>query len=394
VPDSQDPSWPILIRFLTNANMQPPGNADLTKTPDEHDNPCGSDSTPRMREGLPPTYRMRADAHYVEQLDAPTCGPMVQSLRIASIDTGATPLPNPIPPLVDSIKRHGVLQPLLVQRRNGRTRLIDGRKRLRAAIALGLDEVPCLARDIDDQEVAALAVGANLVQSTTSPVSVSDEDPSIVLDIHDALVRTILDLDSSAHLLSSSASSLSLIMGTALIRAEAWRAGCLLQASRIVHKGVPRGELACSPTRVVKSVVERAESERRIRGYMLHVECDIPETLLIVGDPTIVGTTLSGLLFAITAVADGRPGARIAFIASLKTPGQLEFTLSQIGVGVSKDWELRAFDAGWTDRPGGIPAVAWMVGARRVAEAYGGVVSVAVTLRGASVKMVLPLAAG
>lgn len=375
------------------ANMQTPGNDHLTKTSDEHDDEYGPDSTPRIREGLPPTYRMRADTHYVEQLDARAAGPMLQSLRIAAIDISATQLPEAIPALVESVKRHGILQPLLVQRRNGGTRLIDGRKRLQAAIAAGLDEVPCLARDIDDHEAAALAEGANLLPSKNSTVSVSDQAPSVVLDIHDALVRTIADLDSCAHLLSSSASSLPLSVGTTLIRAEVWRAFCLLQASRIVHNGVPPGEVACSARRLLTFVVERAESERRLRGYALHVENEIPESLLIPGDPNILGTTLSGLLFAIAAVAEGRPGVRTALTASVDATRQIEFAVSQIGVGVSTNWESRAFDLTWTDRPGGIPAVAWMVAARKVAESYGGTVSVSATLRGASVKMVMPVAA-
>ena len=76
VPDSPDTLWPILIRFLTMANMQTPGNIHVTETSGEHGDEYGSGSTPTVREGLPPTYRMRADAHYVEQLDTAAPGPM------------------------------------------------------------------------------------------------------------------------------------------------------------------------------------------------------------------------------------------------------------------------------------------------------------------------------
>src|SRR5512144_2976346 len=101
--------------------------------------------TPAAREGLPPGYRMRHDAHYVDRLSEPAA-PQVQLIRVTDID-GARPnaaaAARDLAPLVGSIRRFGLLQPLLVRRHNGRYNLIAGGRRLAAAVAAGVSEVPC-----------------------------------------------------------------------------------------------------------------------------------------------------------------------------------------------------------------------------------------------------------
>ncbi len=65
--------------------------------------------------------------------------------------------------LADSIRRYGVLQPLLVYRTEaGETALIAGRRRLMAALRVGLLSVPCLYTEADGEESAELALVSNL----------------------------------------------------------------------------------------------------------------------------------------------------------------------------------------------------------------------------------------
>ena len=47
----------------------------------------GDDSTPPTREGLPPRYRMRADAHYVEQLDSSLLNSPIRFLEVRSLES-------------------------------------------------------------------------------------------------------------------------------------------------------------------------------------------------------------------------------------------------------------------------------------------------------------------
>src|SRR5262245_34942495 len=55
--------------------------------------------------------------------------------------------------LRDSIKTHGVLQPLVVRKTNAGFQLIAGERRLRAAQAAGLKEVPVHVVEFNDQQV-------------------------------------------------------------------------------------------------------------------------------------------------------------------------------------------------------------------------------------------------
>ncbi len=65
--------------------------------------------------------------------------------------------------LADSIRIHGILQPLTVRRRSGgRFELISGERRLRAAVLCGLTEVPCLILDVNRENSALLSLIENL----------------------------------------------------------------------------------------------------------------------------------------------------------------------------------------------------------------------------------------
>ena len=64
--------------------------------------------------------------------------------------------------LTESIRRHGVLQPLSVRRVGISYELIAGERRLRAARAAGLSEVPCIVMSMDEQESALAAMVENL----------------------------------------------------------------------------------------------------------------------------------------------------------------------------------------------------------------------------------------
>ena len=64
--------------------------------------------------------------------------------------------------LTESIRSHGVLQPLSVRRRDSQYELIAGERRLRAAVAAGLTEVPCILMHMDDRESGMAAMVENL----------------------------------------------------------------------------------------------------------------------------------------------------------------------------------------------------------------------------------------
>ena len=64
--------------------------------------------------------------------------------------------------LADSIRRHGILQPLSVRRVGSSYELIAGERRLRAGILAGLTEIPCIIMNMDDRESGTAALVENL----------------------------------------------------------------------------------------------------------------------------------------------------------------------------------------------------------------------------------------
>lgn len=64
--------------------------------------------------------------------------------------------------LAESIRRHGILQPLSVRRMGTGYELITGERRLRAGVLAGLTEVPCILMRMDDQESGVAALLENL----------------------------------------------------------------------------------------------------------------------------------------------------------------------------------------------------------------------------------------
>ncbi|MCU0533404.1 MAG: ParB/RepB/Spo0J family partition protein [Hydrococcus sp. Prado102] len=73
--------------------------------------------------------------------------------------------------LVSSVKQHGILQPLLVRPLNeGKYELVAGERRYRAALEVGLSEVPVIIRELDNNEALQLSLIENLQREDLNPV--------------------------------------------------------------------------------------------------------------------------------------------------------------------------------------------------------------------------------
>ena len=72
--------------------------------------------------------------------------------------------------LVESIREHGIIQPLIVRQRDGKYELIAGERRWRAAEQLGLKEAPVIVREAGDQEVLELAIIENIQREDLNPI--------------------------------------------------------------------------------------------------------------------------------------------------------------------------------------------------------------------------------
>jgi len=112
----------------------------------------------------PPAIRLEAEP-----------GEKIQRVRLASI------VPSPLQPrkdfardvleeLVQSIRQHGIIQPLVVRDIGGRHELIAGERRWRAAQEAGLTEVPVITRVATDLEVLELSLIENLQRADLNPI--------------------------------------------------------------------------------------------------------------------------------------------------------------------------------------------------------------------------------
>src|SRR5438093_3849239 len=102
-------------------------------------------------------------------------GEKVHRINLASIT------PSPLQPrkdfarealqeLIDSIRQHGIIQPLIVRQVGTRFELIAGERRWRAAQEIGLTEAPVIIRSASDLEVLELSLIENLQRADLNPI--------------------------------------------------------------------------------------------------------------------------------------------------------------------------------------------------------------------------------
>jgi ParB family transcriptional regulator, chromosome partitioning protein len=72
--------------------------------------------------------------------------------------------------LADSIRTHGIVQPLLVRRQGDRYELIAGERRWRAARLAGLSKVPVVIKDVPDRDLLEIALIENIQRENLNPI--------------------------------------------------------------------------------------------------------------------------------------------------------------------------------------------------------------------------------
>ncbi len=103
--------------------------------------------------------------------------------------------------LTESVRRHGILQPLSVRRTEEGYQLICGERRLRAARNAGLTEVPCILMQMDDQESELAAMVENIQRQDLNYVEEAQA-------ISRLLTQWDMSQDQAARLLGKSQSSI------------------------------------------------------------------------------------------------------------------------------------------------------------------------------------------
>lgn len=127
-----------------------------------------------LGKGLGALIRKQADATS-DRTDAVAVGERVQHVphdRVvpSPLQPRSTFIEAPLDELVESIRQHGILQPLIVRPINGKLELIAGERRWRASGKLGLPTVPVIEREASDRDVLELALIENLQREDLNPM--------------------------------------------------------------------------------------------------------------------------------------------------------------------------------------------------------------------------------
>ncbi|HEX7608117.1 MAG TPA: ParB/RepB/Spo0J family partition protein [Candidatus Cryosericum sp.] len=75
--------------------------------------------------------------------------------------------------LGESIRKHGILEPIIVRPRDGRFEIVAGERRFQAAVQVGLEQLPVTVRELDDRTTMEVALSENLEREDLSPIEVA-----------------------------------------------------------------------------------------------------------------------------------------------------------------------------------------------------------------------------
>jgi len=131
------------------------------------------------RPGLPMVVKMRHDAHYVEEMISRSGAAIGRMIPVEEVQPNAEQPRKDhgdLAGLTESVREHGVLEPLLVRHvpESGKYMIISGERRYHAACRAGLREVPCIEKDVGDAETLELALIENLQRKDLTPFEEAD----------------------------------------------------------------------------------------------------------------------------------------------------------------------------------------------------------------------------
>ncbi|MDH3745752.1 MAG: ParB/RepB/Spo0J family partition protein [Acidobacteriota bacterium] len=137
-----------------------------------------SDAAAKKR-GLPQRVKMRHDTHFVEDLvgrhPEDAVGRMLGMRSISPDPNQPRSSMGELDELVESIRSKGVLEPILVRPvdeaddTESGYRIVSGERRYRAARRAGLDEIPAIIMEIDEDEALEVALVENLQRKDLTP---------------------------------------------------------------------------------------------------------------------------------------------------------------------------------------------------------------------------------
>lgn len=147
--------------------------------------------------------------------------------------------------LAESIRQHGILQPLLVARRDGYYEIIAGERRWRAAKIAGLKEVPVIVKNMTDREILEVSLIENIQREDLNPIEEAR-----------AYERLLTEFDLKQEELAER---------VAKSRTAVANSMRLLKLSNVVQDMIVQGELTAGHARPLIGIENSEEQEKLAR---------------------------------------------------------------------------------------------------------------------------------
>ena len=347
---------------------------------------------PNDKEGLPPSYRMRHDAHYVEKLTSKAFTQPVRLVDIKKIKvTGSADDTAKLGTLTRSIRQYGVLQPLLLRLRQGSYELVAGAKRLRAATDAGLTAVPCLMHEADDARARNLAEATNL--SVTHGQAESEGDGAearLGLPAVSELDRYLQTVTSCLQMVTDPNRPLRERVMMELMRAEVQAMTRLIQGLRVLSEVHHLSFTTIEAREIVERVLLTLQPERRLLDIQITLDFKEGPTS-VSADERLLSVALAGAMGSMMALFRNVEGGKLD-VSWNASASKGRFVVSQDMIALPLTSFVRIFDQNWSDHPAGYSGAVGLIAARRVADLHGGSLHVGSHRQGSCINFELPLA--
>lgn len=175
--------------------------------------------------------------------------------------------PGQLAELADTIRKHGVLQPVLVRPGPNGYELIAGERRWRAAQLAGVETIPVLVRDVGDEQAATLGLVENLQRSDLNPIEEAEG--------YQTLIDRGLSQQAIGVAVGKSASAISRSLGMLELAdsvKDALRDGQLNYAHGRVLLPLPKAEQARLAQQAIRRVWNSRQIEQAVRKLKQHID--------------------------------------------------------------------------------------------------------------------------
>ena len=167
--------------------------------------------------------------------------------------------------LAESIRQHGILQPLSVRRRDNVYELISGERRLRAAQLAGVTDIPCILMRMDDLESGMAALVENLQRQDLDFIEEAQ-------GIRNLLDRFDMSQEQAARLLGKSQSSvankLRLLRHTPAVLEALREAGLTERHARALLRLPDEASVLAAIQEIVRLNMSVARTERYVESLL------------------------------------------------------------------------------------------------------------------------------